>query len=63
MHSHAAMVVIYFYWQGCWTEQRHSMGDYNCDSPLTLVQAAADVMDAWKILINNNACITMLVMF
>ena len=36
------------------------MGDYNCDSPLTLVQAAADVMDG-KILININA--TMLVMF
>ena len=36
------------------------MGDYNCDSPLTLVQAAADVMEE-KILINNNK--TMLVIY
>ena len=29
------------------------MGDYNCDSPLTLVQAAADVMDGNTLIINN----------
>ena len=55
-----SIFVIYFYWQGCWTERRHSMGDYNCDSPLTLVQAAADVMDGNTLIIKNA---TMLVMF
>ena len=29
------------------------MGDYNCDSPLTLVQAAADVMDGNTLIIKN----------
>lgn len=26
------------YDQGCWTERRNPIGDYNCDSPLALVQ-------------------------
>ena len=26
------------YDEGCWTERRNPLGDYNCDSPLALVQ-------------------------
>ena len=26
------------YDEGCWTERRNPIGDYNCDSPLALVQ-------------------------
>ena len=30
------------YDEGCWTEKRNSLGDYNCDSPFALVKVTFD---------------------
>jgi len=39
------------YDEGCWTEQRGVFGDYNCDSPLALIESATGFMKEYQ---NNN---------
>jgi len=39
------------YDEGCWTEERGVFGDYNCDSPLALIESATSFMKDYQ---NSN---------
>jgi len=49
--SHDREYFLGGYDEGCWTEQRGTFGDYNCDSPLALIESATAFMKEYE---NNN---------